>query len=342
MKPVIFGFPGKSLTAEEKTFFSEAKPFGFILFQRNIANPDQVRRLLDEARSALGRPDVPFFIDQEGGRVSRLKPPHWPPLPAQRIIGKLYEADAGRGLEAMRIHARIAARRLYDLGITCNCAPVLDLLVDGATGAIGDRAFSRNADAVAALGRVAVETYLANGVVPVIKHMPGHGRAMADPHETLPFVDCPRRILEAEDFKPFRILQDAPAGMNCHVVFSSIDPGRPVSLSRRAHDEIIRGELGFRGLLLSDDIAMKALEGSMSENARQALESGADIVLHCSGDLDEMRDVAMALPEISEVAITRWEQAGSQAAVPTDDFDEARELAYFDIVVQGQERSATL
>jgi beta-N-acetylhexosaminidase len=334
MKPVIFGFAGLSLTTDENAFFADAKPFGFILFQRNISDPGQVMALIKDLREATGRADVPVFIDQEGGRVARLKPPHWPSLPALRVIGRLYEEDKARALNAMRIHARLTARRLFSLGISGNCSPVLDLFIESACEAIGDRAFSRDPAVVAALGRVAMETFLSNGVLPVIKHLPGHGRVMDDPHEKLPAVDCPRAILEAEDFRPFKALRDAPIGMNCHVIFNALDPDAPVSLSARVHCDIIRGVIGFQGLLMSDDIAMKAMKGALPETARKALSAGADIVLHCSGELQEMREVADALPKMGEAALARWNRAKAMVHVPTENFDEARERLNLDVVLQ--------
>jgi beta-N-acetylhexosaminidase len=253
--------------------------------------------------------NIPVFIDQEGGRVARLKPPYWPSLPSMRVIGRLYERDAERGLEAMRLHAQLTARQLTALGINGNCAPVLDLFVDGASSAIGDRAFSRKPEHVAVLGRVAVDTYLANGVLPVIKHMPGHGRVKDDPHLTLPTVDTERDVLEAEDFAPFKALRDTPLGMNCHAVFKALDPDKPVSLSAKVHREVIRGVLGFEGLLLSDDLAMKALNGPLPQIACQALEAGADVVLYCPGTLPKMRAIAEVLPEMNELALARWARA---------------------------------
>lgn len=336
MIPVVFGFSGPALLEDEKAFFASTQPFGFILFQRNITQPAQVRALTRALRDVTGRADVPVFIDQEGGRVTRLKPPHWAPLPSMRVIGRVYEEDAARGLEAMQIHARMTARRLGDLGINVNCAPVLDLYLASASEAIGDRAFSGNAEVVAALGRAAVDTYLANGVVPVIKHLPGHGRVMADPHENLPFVDCPRSLLEARDFRPFKALKDAPAGMNCHVLFRALDAERPVSLSPEVHRAIIRGVLDFQGLLFSDDITMKALNGPLPEVAGQVLEAGADIVLHCSGNLDDMRAIAAGLPAISAGAMSRWKRAQAMVRPPAGDFNESEAWARFDVLVQAQ------
>ncbi|MDD5586122.1 MAG: glycoside hydrolase family 3 N-terminal domain-containing protein [Alphaproteobacteria bacterium] len=331
MRPVLFGCSGYSLTPEESAFFREADPFGFILFQRNCDTPDQVRRLVDDLRKAAGRADAPLFIDQEGGRVARLKPPHWPALPPLRAIGRIYERDAGRGIEAMRLHARLTAHMLYDLGINGNCAPVLDLFIEGASSAIGDRAISPNPDICGTLGRVAVETYLENGVLPVVKHMPGHGRVQADPHLTLPVVETERKILEAEDFKPFLALKDAPIGMNCHLVFKALDMEKPVSLSAKVHQEIIRGTLGFKGLLFSDDLAMKALDGPLPEIAGQALSAGADVVLYCPGTMPEMREIAAALPEMGEQAVARWDRAKAMLREPESEFSFADAMARLNV-----------
>jgi beta-N-acetylhexosaminidase len=309
MKPVIFGCAGTTLGDEERAFFAEENPFGFILFQRNCKTPDQVRQLVRDLRQAVSRADAPVFIDQEGGRVARLKPPHWPELPALRQIGEVYEKDSTKGIEAMTLHAQATARMLTELGINGNCAPVLDLFIEGASSAIGDRAMSRDPAVVVALARVAVKTYLENGVLPVIKHMPGHGRVKADPHVALPVVEASRAELEAEDFLPFAALKDAPIGMNCHVVFTALDPDAPVSLSAKVHREIIRGAIGFQGLLFSDDLAMKALNGPLDEIASKALAAGADIVLYCPGTLPEMREISRVLPEMSAPALEKWGRA---------------------------------
>ncbi len=339
MKPILFGCSGPTLTQEESGFFAETNPFGFILFQRNCETPDQVRQLTRGLRQVVNRNDAPIFIDQEGGRVARLKPPHWPSLAPMRDIGELYEKNPEQGLEAMKFHARTTAKMLTDLGINGNCAPVLDLFIEGASSVIGDRAFSAKPDVIAALGRVAVDTYLENGVFPVIKHLPGHGRVKADPHLTLPTVETERALLEAQDFSPFIALKDAPIGMNSHIVFTALDPDAPVSLSPIVHQEIIRGALGFQGLLFSDDLAMKALsapggriplpsreglgegecgldeapKSNLDELALRALWAGADIVLYCPGTLPEMRLIADALPAIGSTSLARWQRA--QAAV---------------------------
>jgi len=309
MKPILFGCSGPALTQEESAFFAEVNPFGFILFQRNCETPEQVRQLTQDLRKAVIRNDAPIFIDQEGGRVARFKPPHWPELAPMRDIGELYEKNPEQGIEAMKFHARATAQMLSSVGINGNCAPVLDLLIDGASSVIGDRAFSAKTDVIAALGRVAIDTYLENGVLPVIKHLPGHGRVKADPHLTLPTVDTERAVLETEDFRPFIALKDAPIGMNSHIVFKSLDPDAPVSLSPIVHQEIIRGAIGFQGLLFSDDLAMKALDGPLDAIALRALWAGADIVLYCPGTMPEMKLIAHALPLIGPASAARWQRA---------------------------------
>lgn len=334
MKPIIFGCAGTALSQEEKDFFSAAKPFGFILFQRNCATPAQVRKLVKELHECV---HAPVFIDQEGGRVQRLKPPHWPSLPPLRLIGKVYERDKERGLEAMKLHARLTARRLYRLGIHGNCSPVLDLFIEEASSAIGDRALSRKPEVVSALGRVAVDTHLEHGILPVIKHLPGHGRVKVDPHLTLPVVETERQILEAEDFVPFQSLKDAPIGMNCHVVFKALDPEQPVSMSQKVHEESIRGVIGFQGLVFSDDLSMKALQGSPPELALRALIAGADVALYCPGNvptdkmlsdvLPMMKAIADVLPEMPERSEKRWQDAQKRLQKQVDNAEVAQDAA---------------
>lgn len=309
IKPILLGCAGFALTDEERGFFGQANPLGFILFARNCENPDQLRALTAALRESVGRADAPIFIDQEGGRVARLRPPHWPALAAMGEIGSLYKKDQAAGIEAMRTHSAAAVRMLRDVGIDGNCAPVLDLDVAGASCVMGDRTFCGDPAAVAALGRVAVETHLAGGVYPVIKHMPGHGRVKVDPHELLPFVDTDRATLEAEDFVPFRALKDAPIAMNCHVVFRSLDSENPVSLSRKIHEEILRGVIGFEGVIFSDDLAMKALSLPLRELGARALEAGADVVLYCPGVLADSREVCEGLPPMAEASAQRWARA---------------------------------
>ena len=318
VKPILLGCSGTVLTEDERSFFAALNPFGFILFQRNCATPDQLRLLTQRLRDAVGREDAPIFIDQEGGRVARLKPPFWPTFPAMRRLGVLYEQDPALGRMAVHLHALLIARMLKDVGVNGNCAPVLDLLVENASSAIGDRALSSNPDVIAMSARVAIDTYLQNGIYPVIKHLPGHGRVQVDPHIDLPFVDCSLEQLRQSDFVPFKKLCDAPIGMNCHVVFRAIDADNPVSLSRKAHDEIIRGDIGFEGLLFSDDLAMGAISCPLDKVARHALHAGADIVLYCNGDLAAMQKVCADLPDMSDGAEERWLKAQGRCQESSD------------------------
>lgn len=332
--PVIFGCSRPALTPLERQFFKAANPFGFILFKRNCENPDQVRYLIRELRQAVGREDVPILIDQEGGRVARLQPPHWPKHPPAQVFGAMYEKDADWGTEAMQLYARIVANELWQLGIQVNCAPVLDLLIAGASSAIGDRAISRKPAVVAALARVWAETFLTNGVLPVIKHLPGHGRMEKDPHNLLPTIDASLAELESEDFVPFDLLKDLPIGMNSHAIFSAIDPDLPASLSPAVY-EIIRSKLGFDGLLLSDDITMKALEGAPQDLTTRILEAGADIILHCNGNLPEMEAIAAVLEPTNNESWARWNYANNMLGRPDPGYTPQRDSARLDVLLGG-------
>ncbi|HAX91696.1 MAG TPA: beta-N-acetylhexosaminidase [Rhodospirillaceae bacterium] len=309
IKAVLLGCEGAMLTDAERELFARINPFGFILFQRNCENPAQVRALTQALRASVGRDDAPVFIDQEGGRVARLKPPHWPLFPALRPIGRWAEKNLEKGCEIIRLHSRLTAAMLRDVGIDGNCAPVLDLYVEGASSAIGDRALSAMPELVAELGRCAVEAYLEGGVYPVIKHMPGHGRVLVDPHCDLPFVDTDEETLRSTDFIPFKALSDAPFAMNCHIVFRALDPLNPVSLSSTVHQNIIRGALGFQGLVMSDDLAMGALKLPLEQRVRQAFEAGADIALYCTGSIEGMKRIEPVLPALSDAAQERWRRA---------------------------------
>lgn len=306
---VVFGCAGPVLTVREQAFFRAVNPFGFILFRRNVQTPDQVRRLVGELRASVRRPDAPVFIDQEGGRVARLGPPHWPVHPPARRIGGLAEHDPAAGQEAAWLNARLLAAMLAELGISVDCAPVCDVPVAGAHEVIGDRAFGTDPHLVARLARASCEGLLAGGILPVIKHLPGHGRAEADSHQALPVVTAPRAALEASDLVPFRMLSDMPLGMVAHVVFTALDATRPASVSPAVIGGLIRGALGYDGLLISDDLGMAALSGDMAARTRAVLAAGCDIALHCSGDLAEMIDVARAAPPMGAASWARWERA---------------------------------
>ncbi|MEX0815546.1 MAG: beta-N-acetylhexosaminidase [Dongiaceae bacterium] len=313
---VIFGCAGPTLDDAERRFFRAADPLGFILFKRNCAAPEQVRRLVGELRDAVGRADAPVLIDQEGGRVTRLGPPHWRTAPPAARFGLLAARDRDAAIEATRVNARLLAADLADLGITVDCAPVLDLRLPGAHDAIGDRAFHSDPEVVALLGRAMAEGLLAGGVIPVVKHMPGHGRAMVDSHAALPRVATSRSELEHTDFRPFRALNDLPWGMTAHVVFEAIDPARPTSTSPIVIGEVIRGHIGFDGLLVSDDVSMQALEGSLADRTRAALAAGCDVALHCNARIQEMEAVAAAAAPLSVRAVERLARGRERLGSP--------------------------
>jgi beta-N-acetylhexosaminidase len=318
----ISGCEGLRLTEREIGFFRESRPCGLILFKRNCETADQIRRLTAEFRDAVGEASL-ILIDQEGGRVQRLIPPNWSRYPAGRHFGSLHGVDAERGLEAAHFGARLIARDLASLGINVNCAPVLDLPVVGAHDIIGDRAYGTTAEAVAALGRAVAEGYLAGGVLPVIKHIPGHGRARVDSHASLPVIDASHEDLSATDFLPFRALADMPLGMTAHILIPAIDPDRPSSASPKIIGDVIRGEIGFDGFLMCDDLGMGALAGDMRERTRAVLAAGCDVALHCSGIFAEMETVASVAPKLAGDALRRFEAARARIGDP-EPFDHAR------------------
>jgi beta-N-acetylhexosaminidase len=298
---------GHQLTRDEWLFMQDARPAGMILFQRNCASPDQVAALIASFRDAVGRDDLLVLIDQEGGRVQRLKPPHWRALPPAAAFGALYRQDPERATRAAMAASRLVASELSGLGINMNCAPVLDVPAPGAHNVIGDRAFGKDVDTIATLGRAVAEGLMQGGVLPVIKHIPGHGRATRDTHEALPVVDASLDELDGSDFETFRRLNDMPAAMTAHIVFSAVDPMRPVSTSPQAIEIIIRRAIGFDGLLMCDDIGMRALEGSLAARAEAVIDAGCDLVLHCNGSLAERIEVADATPLLEGDAERRYE-----------------------------------
>ncbi|HXQ51753.1 MAG TPA: beta-N-acetylhexosaminidase [Stellaceae bacterium] len=304
----IFGLAGSALSVSERAFFRDADPVGFILFARNCEEPGQVRRLVASLRDCLGRADAPVLIDQEGGRVARLKPPHFHVYPA---AGAIAARGGARAREAARLGARLIADDLAALGISVDCMPVLDLPAEGADPVIGDRAYGDSPETVAALGRAACDGLLAGGVLPVLKHIPGHGRAAVDSHYALPRVDAPLSALEASDFAPFRALAAMPWAMTAHILYGAIDQDAPATLSPRLIREVIRASIGFDGVLLSDDVSMAALPGGIGERAARALAAGCDITLHCNGDAAEMRDVAGRAAPLTAAATRRL--AGGEA-----------------------------
>ena len=287
----IFGCAGLSLTRDEAAFFRDADPFGFIVFARNVDTPDQVLRLTASLRDAVGR-DAPVMIDQEGGRVQRLRAPHWrewtAPLDAALRASSLAEAA-----EVMALRARLTAIELRACGIDTNCAPVADIADDATHPVLRNRCFGTDAAAVTLVARAVAEALLSGGVLPVIKHIPGHGRARADSHLALPVVTEPRELLETTDFAPFRALADLPMAMTAHIRFAAIDPDLPTTLSPAVIDAI-RHDIGFAGLLMTDDISMQALAGTVAERAGLARAAGCDVVLHCNGEMVEMQAVAAA------------------------------------------------
>jgi beta-N-acetylhexosaminidase len=316
-RAVVFGCAGTVLDPAEAVFFSDADPLGFILFRRNCNTPAQVATLVRDLRASVGRPDAPVLIDQEGGRVARMRPPHWPAHPPMGVIGALALRDRAAGREAAWINGRLLAHMLTEVGVTVDCAPVCDVPVDGAHDIIGDRAFGRDPELVADLARATADGLMAGGVLPVIKHIPGHGRAFADSHAELPVVDAPRAALEATDFAPFRALADLPLAMVAHVVLKAIDPTAPASTSAIVMRDVVRGPaIGFDGLLFADDLSMNALAGDVRTRAKAVLAAGNDIVLHCNGVLDEMQAVAEVVPPMSYAAAQRWARAQAMRGVP--------------------------
>ena len=305
----ITGVSGLELTAAEREFIRGERPWGFILFKRNVEAPDQVSGLVRELRETVGATDAPVLIDQEGGRVARLGPPHWPAYPPGATFGALYDIEPAIGLKAARLSSRLIAADLIDLGITVDCLPLADVPVAGADAVIGNRAYGTEPGKVAAIARAVTKGLEQGGVLPVLKHIPGHGRATADSHFKLPTIDTPRETLEKTDFAAFRPLADLPMAMTAHVVFSALDPAQPATTSATIIRQVIRGTIGFQGLLMSDDVSMNALEGSIAERTRAIVSAGCDMVLHCNGKLDEMRDVARETPELAGEALVRADRA---------------------------------
>lgn len=302
----IFGCADKTLTEAERSFFKDADPLGFILFARNVENPAQVRALVADLRSCVGR-NAPVLIDQEGGRVQRLRPPHWRSAPPLRQFGDLYADDPHRAAKALRMNMQAIGAELTDLGIDVDCAPCLDVPVPGAHDIIGNRALSEDPQVVAALAEAACQGLMDVGVVPVIKHLPGHGRAGADSHEQLPVVDAAQVDLAKQDLLPFQAVSQLPvAAMTAHVVYTGYDPDTAATLSSHVIESVIRDQIGFKGLLMSDDLGMKALSGSFTQRAEASLKAGCDVALHCSGDMAEMEQVAAGCATLSEQAIKAW------------------------------------
>lgn len=313
MKPVIFGLSGPSLTPDERAFFRDADPVGYILFARNVETRAQMRALTDSLRALSGRDDVPILIDQEGGRVARMGPPTWPAFPAGPAFAALYQAAPMSAIQAMRANAEALGLMLAEVGVNVDCAPLLDVAQADTTEAITIRAYGSEPMQVAALGRAMLEGLANAGVVGVVKHMPGHGRAIVDTHHALPTVTASEAEL-AVDLEPFRTLNYAPMGMTSHIVFDAWDPDRPATLSPTVIDDVIRRRIGFDGFLMTDDIDMKALSGTAADKATGAIAAGCDCVLDCWARMDEMVAIAARLDEIAPVARARLDAAMASVA----------------------------
>lgn len=318
----IYGCKGTELTPDERGFFADAQPWGFILFARNVADPGQVRKLVGSLRNLVADAMAPVLIDQEGGRVARLRPPHWKARPPAARFGTLKAISAATAREAAYLNARLMAHELSAIGINVDCTPVLDMPVEGAHDVIGDRAFGSDPLTIIDLGRGVIEGMLEGGVLPVMKHIPGHGRATADSHKALPRVTASAEELSATDFVTFRSLNHCPLAMTAHVVYEAIDGQRPATTSPKVIRDVIRGEIGFDGVLLSDDLSMEALSGTLAARAKAAQFAGCDIVLHCNGSMDEMNDVASEVKLLEDIVLKRAQSALAHLGGPRE-FDVA-------------------
>lgn len=313
----IFGCAGLSLSSEEKVFFAKTRPIGLILFARNCATPEQIRALVDEFRATVEMPDALVLIDQEGGRVQRLRPPYWRSYPPAQAAADLAKKDLTAGKRAAYLQARLIAAELHFLGISVTCAPVLDVPVPGAHDVIGDRALGSTPEMVSLLGKSVCEGLLDGGVLPVLKHLPGHGRSVVDSHFELPVVDASAEDLRRVDFAPFNKLSDYPLGMTAHVVYTAFDSENPATTSSLVINQIIRKEIGFDGLLMSDDLSMRALDGSFTERAQQSLSAGCDVILHCNGDMDEMQAIIKGTTVLSGPGTDRLKRAQTLVKPPS-------------------------
>ncbi len=327
MKPLIFGCAGLVLSDRERDFFAREQPAGFILFARNVGSPQQLKTLTTDLRLCVDRSDIVILIDQEGGRVQRMGPPPWRKYPPMAVFGRAAETNIALAMEGLRLNCLLLADDLRRVGINVDCLPLLDVPFEGADNVIGDRAFAGDPDMVSRLGRVVADSLKEAGVLPVIKHLPGHGRAQVDSHKLLPRVATPLEELAATDFAPFRALAHCPLGMTAHIIYAAIDPELPATLSPTVIRDIIRTDIDFGGLLMTDDLSMQALSGTMADRAKNALAAGCDLILHCNGDMGEMQQVAGAVPPANENLIvtlaTMVEGAGK--AKPIDRVDvEAR------------------
>ena len=332
MRAAIYGLEGFELTENERAFFRDAEPAGFILFRRNCDCLEQLLRLTDSLRDLTGRPDLPVLIDQEGGRVARMRPPAWPAFPAAERFAQLYALAPSSAIEAARSNARAIALTLRSCGINVNALPLLDVRQEGASDIIGDRALGSEPMQVAALGRVVLDGMASAGVVGIVKHMPGHGRALVDSHKELPVVTADAETLET-DLEPFERLRSAPMGMTAHVVYTAWDPERPASLSPTVIGDVIRGRIGFDGFLMSDDLGMEALTGDFGSRAAGVVAAGCDAALHCSGEMEEMVAVAGAAPAMTQEGETRLARAMAITMVDGDGPDFAEAVAKRDALL---------
>jgi beta-N-acetylhexosaminidase len=336
----ITGLAGPTISANERAFLREARPWGLIVFKRNVSTPNQMAALTRSFRDMVGW-EAPVLVDQEGGRVQRLAPPHWPAYPPGARYGEIYDREPAAGLAAARLAGHLIASDLARIGIDVDCLPLADVPVAGANAVIGDRAYGTEPGKVAAIANAIAMGLQAGGVLPVLKHLPGHGRAEADSHHRLPVVDTDRATLEATDFAAFQLLAGLPLGMTAHVVFSAIDPVAPATTSVTMVREVIRGFIGFQGLLMSDDISMGALSGTLAERSRAALAAGCDIVLHCNGDLAEMGAVAESVPELAGEAAARASKALALRSAP-ERFDVGEARAIFARMIGTQTQRVTV
>ena len=332
MKPLILGCAGPALSDREREFFASAKPAGFILFARNVQSPQQLKTLTTDLQLCVERSDILILIDQEGGRVQRMGTPHWRKYPPMAVFGRAAEINFQLAANALRLNCLLLADDLRRVGINVDCLPLLDVPMGGADNIIGDRAFADRPNLVGRLGRVVTDSLQEAGVLPVVKHMPGHGRARVDSHKLLPRVDAPLEQLTATDFAPFKALADCPLGMTAHIVYGAIDPELPATLSPTVIGDVIRRDIGFGGLLMTDDLSMQALSGTMADRADGALKAGCDLILHCNGNMQEMQQIANALPPAGEQLVSKLAEM-VEVAKQTKPIDRAGIEACYDSVM---------
>jgi beta-N-acetylhexosaminidase len=332
IKAFICGIGGLTLTDAEREFLRTEQPWGFILFKRNVGDRAQTAALVSEMRKCVGRADAPVLVDQEGGRVQRLGPPEWPCYPRGAVFGQLYDRSVEQGLRAAYLSARLIAEDLAELGITVDCLPLADVPVAGADAVIGDRAYGTEPAKVAAIARAVTDGLEGGGVLPVLKHIPGHGRATADTHFLLPVVETPAFELDRTDFAAFRPLKDLPMAMTAHVVFSALDGAQPATTSATIIADVIRGSIGFQGLLMSDDVSMNALAGTIADRSVASIAAGCDMILHCNGKADEMAEVAANTPLLAGAALARA-NAALTARKPRQPLDRKQARAELDALV---------